>query len=159
MKKFLLTTVVAVGSVVLVGVVVVGAILASGGLYVPIGDDGYTESESRAMRHSCDGDRATLTIRFARHAGRVIPVNGGLTFPDPDGCMVTLAVPKSAGPDPMEAIDEAVSPRGWERTGEATWVNTKGFTVTASTEEWADPEMPEDDMAEYDIRLKGRPGD
>jgi hypothetical protein len=150
MKKFAIAAL-AVGSVVLLGVILVVVFPPS----VTIVDHGgYTESEVRVMKHSCDGDRATVTIRFAKHAGRVGPMNNRLANRDPEGCMVVLLVPKGAGADPMEVIDEAVSPRGWERKGEAAWVNAEGFTVTAApgSQPWADPSM-----VEYEVTLKGSP--
>jgi hypothetical protein len=156
MKKLVVVVLALVGSVLLLGAgSMIWAFVSAGGHFAPPylpGVEGtYSESPAR-----CNGNRATVTIRFARHSGRV--VNNGLwgDTRNSEGCMVMLAVPKSAGPDPIEAIGEAVSPRGWERRGEATWVNAKGFTVTALpwiTEDRADPSMADYD----DILLIGRP--
>lgn len=57
---------------------------------------GYTGAEKRTIARACTGGADTITLFFARRAGRVM---SGV-MPEPDGCYVDVAVPKSADPDP-----------------------------------------------------------
>ena len=97
---------------------------------------GYSGRDARAMATSCDGIADGVTVQFAHTAGDVYAADGGYSMPEPDGCYVNALIPRSAGPDPMEAIDKEVGPEGWERTEETTWVRSSdGFTVKAQKSE------------------------
>ena len=103
---------------------------------------GLTGAEKRVMAKSCDGQIDDVTMEFARLAGRIDWTGSGVERTS-SGCHVPLLIPRGAGPDPMDAIDKAVGPHGWERTEEATWVRADGFKVRARQPEPDDPMVSE----------------
>jgi hypothetical protein len=124
-------------------------------------DEGYPDFQPDP---ACPRSVATVTIRFANTAGQVVPRAGKLVREDSAGCRVVVRVqdlPGASNPDvalyqAMQAIDEAVSPQGWEHRRGATWVNRRGFTVTAHLgREMYENEFDYTQTA-YKVRLTGR---
>ena len=101
----------------------------------------------------CDKRRMTVTTDFASRAGRIGEIHYGGDGESLEVCYVFLLVSKDRDSDLLQIIDEAVRPHGWERQGEATWVNTDGFKVTARDESGGDD--PEHPTAEYEVTLSG----
>jgi hypothetical protein len=150
MKKIVLITLAVVVLIVLVGVVVVGVIVRGNMLLMPGGDVTYSDPRCPRNEHS-------VIIRFARQAGRVDPGIRPIWNAQKGGCSVrvSVSVPKRAASDPLQAIDEAMGPRGWERKGEARWVNPEGFTVRAQN--WRrQAAIVDPTSGSYEVSLWGR---
>jgi hypothetical protein len=186
MKKFVLTALAVVVFIVLVGYSLLAnmgaGLFGEGSTYYRSPDAlAREQAEVEAQREAeraCDGDGAKVTLRFARHVGRPIPVPGGaaggwgdeLANPDQGGCMVWVEVPKT--PEPMFVdrggsdylpgvgtivanIDDTVRPLGGKQTRPESWVNRNGFKVRAVLE------IPVDDIDDpavtvYTFPLYGR---
>lgn len=126
------------------GVVAAGGVLIATGAGRASGGAQHAQRQ-QAVAESCRNGADRTTIAFAREAGRIISTNDRLANSGASGCGVSVAIDKRLGNDPLALIDAAVADDGWQRDGEAAWVDDNGFRVEARV----DPPLA--DEAEHSV--------